>query len=228
LIEKKEEKSICSCSARKKAIYEDTLDIRYGNSINNINIDVLILQEFKEKEIMEERFHHLCKIFLQKENINYVIINALGCTPEGYGSTNTILTYKKCKHTHVKEIIHSYNPKVIITTGRAIYTITESKDLIVPDSKSDKSSSDNKEDSGGTGGHFYSDYIDERYLYSPEFKCEVYPIPPLYRFIPYDNYETQFFKEQLKLVINSVKKRKERKINIKSLDLKDFLPLIHF
>jgi hypothetical protein len=92
--------------------------------------------------------------------------------------------------------------------GRAIYSITESKDLsyehfFVPVNDSLK------------------DYmVDDTWIYTPEFNCKVYPIPALYQWIKNeikDVYETKFVKAQFNRALKSLNEYKRRTIKLKLL-----------
>jgi hypothetical protein len=199
-ISKKQVKK-CQCSAEKNAIYTYTYNEHFGNSINKKDIDILILLEFKETSVKLNQFLKICNTFFNK--INYVIIPALGCTPNEFSTQDTINIYINCKNNNINKIIKEYNPKCIITTGRAIYTITESKDL--------------------QSQHFFisvnenlKEYEkDDSWFYSSEYNCKIFPIPPLYQWIGEsikDVYEYKFVIQQFKFVINSLQQSKRRKI----------------
>jgi len=189
----------CSCAANKSTIYTNTYNEHYGNSINQENIDVLILLEFKETFDKLNPFLKLCENYFK--NIKYAIIPALGCTPIGFSSQDTINTYVKCKEYNIKKIIEKYNPKCIITTGRALYSITESKGL--------------------RAEHFFipvnnslQEYQkDDCWLYSQEFNCKIFPIPALYQWISdtiKDVYEYKFITQQFKFILSSIVENKRR------------------
>lgn len=196
----KKKVSLCECAAYKNAIYTHTFTERYGNAVNEEKIDILILLEFKEVPSKVKLFLSLCDRIFSK--YKYIIIPALGCTPNGFSSQDTINTYKKCKELHIHNIIQKYSPKVIITTGRALYTITESKEL-----KAD---------------HFFIPVneniqpydIDDSYLFTPEYNCKVFPIPALYQWTADTNvkdvYEYKFVIQQFKRAINEVTAQKRR------------------
>ena len=190
---KKKKVSICECPAYKSAIYTHKFNEHYGNAYNKTNIDILILLEFKETPVKLNIFLKLCERVFSK--YTYIVLPALGCTPENFSSQDTINTYIKCKNLHIKKYIQQYSPKTIITTGRAIYTITESKEL--------------------KAEHFFipvknqQEYdFDDCNLFTPEFNCKVFPIPALYQWISdldvKDVYEYKFIIQQFKQVIKQI------------------------
>ena len=198
---KKIEMPKCNCAARKNAVYQDTYNEIITN-VSNQSVDILILLEHKEIPEKLEVFKKLCKRILSQ--YSYAIIPALGCTPEGFSSSDTVSTYKKCKDLHIKNIIHKLNPKVIVSTGRSIYTITESKSLkhnhfFIP-----------------VNGAELSFQIEDTFIYSSEFNCNVFPISPLYQWITsdiLDVYEYKFALQQFKRATEDLHRRK-RKISI--------------
>ena len=177
--QKKDIKNICSCKASSSIYKEHGKEFKYtynevfSNTSNLQKVDILILLEYKEPISRYNIFQNFCKKYF--ESYSYVIIPALGCTPKSFSSEDTIVTYKFCKERHIKSRIQKYNPRIIITIGRALYTITETKDL-QPE-------------------HFFvpvndslQDYQeDDTWLYTPEFKCKVFPFPPLYQWISNEN-----------------------------------------
>jgi len=182
----------CNCIANKNAIFEYTFSTHYGNSKNIKDIDILILLEFKEIQKKMDIFIKLCNYYFKEKK--YVIVPALGCTPNGFTSQDTINTYSICKQKNIKKIIEYYKPKTIITTGRAIYSITESKDLF-PE-------------------HFFipvneniqSYELDDCWFYSSEFNCKIFPIPALYQWIENnikDVYEYKFSIAQFQRTIDA-------------------------
>lgn len=192
--------SFCECPAFKNAIYTYTFKDHYGNAINQEKIDILILLEFKETALKLNQFLTFCKSVFSK--YNYVIIPALGCTPNSFSSQDTINTYKKCKDAHINQIIKKYCPKIILTTGRALYTITESKELrpehfFIP-----------------VNGAAESYDFDDNWVFSPEYNCKVYPIPALYQWIGNegvkDTYEYKFIMQQCKQAITELDRPKRR------------------
>lgn len=188
----------CSCPARKNAIYQDTYNEIIGNSSGR-NIDILILLEHKETSDRFDAFRKMCSSILYK--YSYAIVPALGCTPSGFSSSDTVSTYNKCKESHVNKIIIDLRPKVIITTGRAIYTITESKSLkhnhfFIP-----------------VNGNEKEYQLDDTFIYSPEYNCNVYPIPPLYQWINNeikDVYEYKFSMQQIRHALNCINSKNRR------------------
>jgi DNA polymerase I-like protein with 3'-5' exonuclease and polymerase domains len=200
----------CQCTAEKGALFKYTYAEHFGNAVNKQNIDILILLEFKEVKTKLDIFLNLCNTFFNK--LNYVIIPALGCTPNDFSTQDTINTYKKCKEYNINKIIKEYNPKCIITTGRAIYTITEAKDLQAPDffiSVNENLKEYEKDDS---------------WFYSSEYNCKIFPIPALYQWIGdsiKDVYEYKFVIQQFKFAINSLQENKRRKIKYDLIFEKD-------
>lgn len=203
------QKSIkCFCKANSKVYEEDgkKFEFTYKEYFSNIEnpqkIDILILLEFKETKTKYEIFERFCNSFFKEKS--FVIIPALGCTPKDFSAEDTIGTYEKCKHLYIKKNIEKYSPKIIITVGRALYTITETKDLnyshfFIPVNESLK------------------DYqIDDSWMFSSEFNCKVIPIPPLYQWISEtekkykDTYEFKFAFQQFKRSLEFLKLRNER------------------
>jgi DNA polymerase I-like protein with 3'-5' exonuclease and polymerase domains len=192
----------CHCAANKEAIFEYTYNQTFGGEKTG-EVDILFLLEFKERDFLNKNFVSLVKHVL-KEKYKYAIIPGLGCTPKGFSSGDTVNTYSTCKSANIKKRILEYNPKVIVTTGRSLYTITEMKDL-KPD-------------------HFFSLHRDEKYLYSPEFKCNVVPLPPLFTWnsnnMMLDVFEFDHTKKQIQLACELSEQPKARvpKLNYIKLD----------
>lgn len=208
----------CHCAANSVVKSPEKNDSTYGyeytydESRFNLSdkpaeaqVDVLILLEHKETPKILNWFHtKFCEARLDK-NIKYVIKFGLACTPENFSSKDIIATYRTCKKFNMKERIQQLNPKVIITSGRALYTITESKDLKYE--------------------HFYSLHQDDTWIWSNEFNCKIFPIPALYTWFdttpdringfkptenPLDVYEKQFTVEQFKKACEAVNEPKAR------------------
>ncbi len=208
-LEQKKINNICNCVARKNAIFQDTYNWNIRNK-PDIPIDILILLEFKEVQNRLEYFKKYCEN--KFKDYSYIIIPALGCTPAGFSlKSDTVNIYSQCKQLHIKKIIELYSPKIIITSGRAIYSITENKDLkpyhffipIEDDTLKLKS---------------YEE--DDSWFYSSEFKCKVFPLPPLYQFIKdnfKDVYETRFVWAQFNRAIKHLKMRNERQNKIQTI-----------
>lgn len=199
---KKKKVNACECSALKNSIYQHTYNEHHGNSVGLQNVDILILLEFKETSAKLNTFLSLCTRVFDK--YSYVVIPALGCTPENFSSQDTVNTYRKCKELHIKKIVQQYSPKVIITTGRALYTITESKELRCE--------------------HFFipvNEFVqpydtEDSFLFTPEFNCRVFPIPALYQWIAdttvKDIYEYKFVIQQFKRSIDALSSIKRRSL----------------
>lgn len=191
-------KKQCICSICKNSIYDHTFSESISNTSND-KVDVLILMEFKELPEKLDSLKRLCDLYFK--NNTYKIVYALGCTPKDFKLNDSIATYSYCKEQNIKKIISLNSPKVILTVGRALYTITEIKDL--------------------RPEHFYvpvtqeallSFQEDDTHLWSKEFNCKVFPIPALYRWIsnsPKDVYETKFVYSQFKRVTEQLKKREK-------------------
>lgn len=198
----------CNCSIRKNAIFYDTFKYPFSNTKES-KVDILILLEFQETE---HRTNSLKNAFFSNfKDYTFAVIPALGCTPKNFKlDSDTISMYTQCKKENIKKLIEQYSPKVIITSGRSLYTITESKDLkpyhfFVP-----------------IGGALQEYQKDDTWIYSSEFNCKVFSIPPIYQYIDYkgtfkDVYETKFFFEQLNRTKEVLKERKERKSELKLL-----------
>ena len=195
--------TICMCPVRKKSIFQDTFsDIPQTNK----TYDFVVLLEFKELYDRFIIFYNFCKKYL--DGYSYIIIPALGCTPKNFTTDDTISVYSICKQKHVKSLIEQYKPKVIITVGRALYSITETKEM--------------------RPEHFFipvkgiaQEYqLDDTHIYSSEYKCNVFPIPALYQWIKNsdgheqarikDVYEYKFSTEQFERAITSLSERKQR------------------
>lgn len=188
-------KKTCECSICKNAIYSHVYNEIYSNTESE-TCDVLILLEFKEIPAKMKEIISVCNTFFK--NYSYKIIYALGCTPKEFKLNDSISQYQHCKEINIKKIITKLSPKVIITSGRALYSITEIKDL--------------------RPEHFYipvngselSFQKDDTYIWSKEFNCKVFPIPALYRWIAdsiKDVYETKFVYKQFNYVLSSLKER---------------------
>ena len=199
----------CECSAKKK-LYKDNVEYKntfkeiYSNSISK-NVDILILLELKETP---PRFNPFLKFIKEifNDKYTYVIIHSLGCTPENFITADIVSNYISCKNNNIKKIISQYTFKSIITIGRAIYTITENKSLhpehfFIPVNKTELKCQ-----------------LDDTFIYSQEFNCNVYPLPPLYQWIEgyniKDCYEYKFSLQQIKRAIENTLLRKSRVINL--------------
>ena len=195
----------CNCSVRKKSIYQDTYKEIFKNKECE-NYDIIVLLEFKEFHEKYNVFKRFCNTYLK--DYSYIILPALGCTPIGYSSDDTISVYSTCKQNHIRPLIKKYKPKVIITTGRAIYSITETREMrpehfFVP-----------------VNDALLTYQIDDTYIYSLEYECKVFPIPALYQWIMNakgndeprvkDVYEYKFSIAQFKRAIESLSERKQR------------------
>lgn len=178
-------KKQCSCSVCNNAIFKHTFNDIISNT-DDETCDVLILTEFKE--INEKMIELVRLIDLNFKDVSYKIVNALGCTPEGFKLNDSVSIYQNCKNLNIDNIIKKNKPKVIITTGRALYTITEIKDL--------------------RSEHFYvpmNESIlpfqkEDTFIWSKKYNCKVFPIPALYRWIAAstkDVYERKFSYFQL-------------------------------
>ncbi|MDD5651143.1 MAG: DNA polymerase, partial [Candidatus Nanoarchaeia archaeon] len=195
----KKEMPSCNCPARKNAIFQDT----YKEIIQNRpqqDVDILILLEHKETSVRFEPFKKICFNILSQ--YSFALVPALGCTPSGFSSSDTVHTYSKCKEFHIDKIIKQLKPKVIITTGRALYTITESKllkynNFFIPVNGSEQ---------------LYQ--LDDAFIYSSEYNCNIFPIPPLYQWIKdnevLDVYEYKFSIQQIKRAIDNLKEKVRR------------------
>lgn len=198
----------CSCSAKKKLYknneqYKNTFKEVYSNTTSK-EVDILILLELKETHPRIDPFLKFIEEILA-EKYKYVIIHSLGCTPEDFMTSDIVSNYITCKNINIKKIISQYTFKSIITIGRALYTITENK-FLRPE-------------------HFfipinneYTFQLDDTFMYSQEFNCNVYPLPPLYQWIENFNikdcYEYKFSLQQIKRAIKNISIRKNRNINI--------------
>lgn len=201
----------CICPAHKNFLYEFTYnDIITNRPKGTEEVDVVILLEHREYASVTRLFSNLVKYLVPKDK-TYAIINALGCTPKGFKSSDTIKTYVKCKKYHIKAQLDKLKPKVIITTGRAIYHISESKEMLFH--------------------HFYSLHEDDTWFYAPEYGCKVYPIPALYTFINtrkeeemcslLDVFELDFTKKQFGRAIKSLSDPVKRRPELKYVHLED-------
>jgi DNA polymerase-1 len=205
----KQKINLCNCSARKNAIYQDSYKEIYRNTPTG-SVDILILMEFKELPDKFNIFKKLCDRILNK--YSFAIVSSLGCTPKGFSSSDTVSTYVKCKGIHIKKIIQQLSPKVIVTTGKSIYTITENKYLKF--------------------NHFFINVNDslqdfqikDSWFYTPEFDCKVFPIPPLYQWIGNDIkdvYEYQFSIQQFKRAINSITEKRRKISSLKFIHVEN-------
>jgi len=193
----------CNCAANKEAIFEYTYNQTFSGEKQG-EVDILFLLEFKERDSLVKNFTSLVK-FVLKDKYKFAIIPGLGCTPKGFSSGDTVNTYVTCKNANIKKRILEYTPKVIVTTGRSLYTITEMKDL-KPD-------------------HFFSLHKDEKYLYSPEFKCDVVPLPALFTWNGnteiLDVFEFDHTKRQIQLACELAEKPKSRIQKLEFIKLDD-------
>lgn len=199
----------CNCAASKK-LYNG--DRQYRNTYKQIfsntdskNVDVLILLELKETS---PRFDPFLKIIngIFKDN-TYIMLHSLGCTPEDFTSKDIVSTYISCKNRHIKSLVNQYKFKAIITVGRALYSITESK-LLRPE-----------EFFIPVNGKHYEYQLDDVFIYSSEYSCNVYPLTPLYQWIENDNikdcYEYKFNLQQIQRALQNISVLRKR---IKSVE----------
>lgn len=198
----------CNCAASTKLYHNDR---NYRNAYKQIfsnteskDIDVLILLELKETPPRFDPFLKFIKTLFKDHT--FAMLHALGCTPEDFTSKDIISTYVTCKKLHIKNLISQYNFKSIITVGRAIYSITESK-LLRPE-----------EFFIPVNGSEYKFQLDDTYIYSSEFRCNVYPLVPLYQWIEEhrikDCYEYKFNVQQVQRAIDNINISKKRIRNI--------------
>lgn len=195
----------CNCSVRKNAIYQDTYTEIFKNKECE-KYDILILLEFKEFHEKYNVFKRFCNNYLK--DCSYVIIPALGCTPKSFATDDTISVYSTCKQKNIKAIIERYKPTTIISVGRALYSITETKEMrpehfFVP-----------------VNDALQSYQLDDTFIYSLEYNCKVFPIPALYQWIQNskdnqeprvkDVYEYKFAIAQFQRAIESLSERKQR------------------
>jgi DNA polymerase-1 len=208
----------CDCAASKD-VFVDDIEGEFKYSYNNYyiegdkdNIDVLILMEYRESKYIQDLFLNIIKGFMHDKT--FAIINACNCTPKNK-KDDVIDPFITCKKYHVSKKIKKYNPKVIVTVGRAIYTITEEKDLnythfFIPVNKK-----------------HLPFQLDDCNFYSPEFKCNIFPIPPLSHYINFkekrakDVYEKMFVQEQIIRALANSEMPKARSEHLSYEELKD-------
>jgi len=194
---------LCDCELRNSnSLFTDTYNEFYGQAESGV--DLLFILEHKENEWMIKEF--LDEIIKQckRNSKTYAVIYALNCTQKNYTTNDTLRPFVECKKQHVKKKIDFYKPKVILTVGKSIYTIVESKDFMVAEDK----------DNNNRGSHFYTEREDDFWIYSSEFNCRVYPVAPLYLFAGFDNYEKKHFKEQITRSIKALDIRQGRKTEL--------------
>lgn len=199
------EQDPCDCHAKKTAIYKFTYDERWGNCQPDEQPQVLVLLEHKEVDKGLNTFLAFCRANLGNKGIKYTILVGLGCTPKVSEFKGSVVgAYIECKHINIKSRIEKLAPRVIITTGRALYTITESDDLL-PE-------------------HFYALHPDDNWLWSREFGCKVFPCPPLYQWCEeeiLDLWETFFTRKQFIAAIKSLTEERIRRPVVKFINHKD-------
>lgn len=196
----------CECPLHKNVMvignkkYEYLYKIIRGNWQEE-NTDILIIMEKEDKELFLNYFLTFTDKFFK--DYKYTIINGVGCVPKKLNDSDTSSFYKTCKKHNVKKLIEKFNPKVIITEGKGLYIITENTDL------------------NPLNNHFYVPiknkctdyrdfYEDDTWIYSKEFCCKVFPIPPMYTWTAFNNYEKEFVKDQYYRSIEELSKRKKR------------------
>jgi DNA polymerase I-like protein with 3'-5' exonuclease and polymerase domains len=190
------------------------------NYCSKTKIDVLLLLEHPEKDLKTKPFYKYCDNLFRVHKLTYGVIHAVGCASEDYKINEAAGAYVSCKKQNVKEIIDIIAPKIIVTTGRAIYSITENTMFKIVEAIKQKN----------VGGHFFvpinkselgennplKDWmIDDSWLYSKEFNCKVFPIAPLYKTQGFDNYEWKWSKDQLIRAIKATNERPIRKQELK-------------
>ena len=163
----------CVCPARDYSLsnqereqYFDQYDTVFAGT--NQKGGILILLEFRQVDIRLKRFIDRVKGILLPGT--YQVRTALGCSPFSSISNNKEagVAYSYCKQTHIDKIIKDIQPNVILTTGRAIQTISNESQI--------------------THEEFYypilndqlHKYEEDAYFWSKEYSCRVYPLPHIH------------------------------------------------
>lgn len=140
------------------------------------NGEILIITDMVEYPDMYSDF----KSFLKSKGIiNYTLVSATKCRTKNFKMTTSPPAYKIFKQCITYDFIQKYNPKVILTIGRALQVITKSDDI--PN---------------------YSDFeeinFNQTYFYYKDVR--VYPLPYLFEFIEKDTFQKFFVTKQLTFV----------------------------
>jgi len=210
----------CSCAIRKTAIQKDIPFIQKSNLKENETPDLLFLLEYLVDNERLQIFYKMIDRICTEKNVKYVIGTALRCIPKDNELVNnTASIFVACKKAGgVKKEIDRLKPNVILVVNRALYSITEKK-LFQVDDLVEKSDDENGD--GNRGGNFYALHEDDTWIYSKEHSCKIFPLPPLQNFIGFDNYESNFVKEQILRAKKASKEISKRKINLKIIKIED-------
>jgi DNA polymerase I-like protein with 3'-5' exonuclease and polymerase domains len=156
---------------------------------SNQHVEVLILTE--NLMYPKRRFFFselLRKFFEKKPDISYSVRSALGCIPRNDSISNVgYQAYQTCYRHNIKRIIQEVKPDVIVTVGTAIesmFTAGSEKDTSY--SKSFKMD-DTK---------FFSNHPDDRWFWSSEHQCRVYPVPANYTWLSWNMPKGKGFKKK--------------------------------
>jgi len=152
--------------------------ILYNSSDNTSNRVYFIIDKiYTDKEL--EGFKHFLNI--EFPSLNYSIISSLIININDKDAEKQIIDLYSSNRTNLEQYI-SENSKVICM-GRAIFSITRSDDLYWFD--------------------FYDYISDMNYFYSPDLKCNIFPMDSYLSFKGRTNFERKFAVEQIQRCIVS-------------------------
>jgi len=164
------------------------------NKSKVINPDLLLQHEHPDIWFILDRYISKKEIlsfsrFIKKyidPNTTYNILYCLQVNlKESDLKTNVMETYSK-NRIAFEEYIDTSKPSKIICFGRALYSITKTKDLQTK--------------------YFYSHLSGENSFFSKELNAKVWPVDGLTTWLYSDNFQKNFFKSQLKRALSTSKR----------------------
>lgn len=173
-------------------------DYRIKTDLRNTkNCDILILTDTIERLEDLEKLQKLLKINNVK---NYVIAPAISCRTASYELPDPLYsTYAYCD----KFDITKYNPKVVLTTGKALYYFTKSSVF-------------------SSWREFAEIVFNETYFYPhidfKEWKGRIYPIGFLPDVFASDTFENYHFKKQVEFIKNYLDNFEKEKITVDDIN----------
>lgn len=188
-----------NCSISKKGSCEKKIEVGFLSKKGQ-NKDILIILEMPESESFSKDF--LSNIQKQKlfNEFDYEVVYGIKCRPKGAILSSPVYkTYEQC-NCITEEKYGQY--KVIITIGRALYSITKSSDI-------------------GSWRDFSEFLFNPTYFYTGidwTNKIRVYPIPLLSEWLGKDNFNNFFVKKQFEFIYKYLKNYS--KFEIKKYDVK--------
>jgi DNA polymerase I-like protein with 3'-5' exonuclease and polymerase domains len=209
---------VCDCPVFKLTYGDLYYNFRSGNSDES---DVLILREAKpyNDSIESSMDSHYKKL---EEGSSVSVLYALNCTPNEIKSSQgfSTATVLNCSTKHTHEKIQKIAPKVIVAEGRSLMFLTRGGDLIT--------------------SNFYSIHPDDRWFWSPDYNCRVYPMPAVKSMYHIgvsksgsifhslkNSYEIKFFNQQINHIRKYIKTyTRSRKIKLELIEPNDYKKFI--